>query len=663
MGHPDGSVERFTYDAVGNVATHTTRAGQVMTCTYNNRNLDTLCDWNDTTPDVAKTYDTKARVVTISNGLTAITKSYHVNGDLATETLDIGLINGTDPAPRTITYGSDSDGNRLQAVYPGGTGLIYRYSQRNQLSAIEEDGPPPLVSYTYDAAGNRITKSLENGTLTNYAYDNGGRLTSIDHIKAGVSFARFDYGYNTVNAAKYVKRDSARGDAFTYDGIDQVIGVQYDALTPDTTPSAPLRTESFAYDSAGNRQTATESGVTQAYSVDSSNRYIQVGSATIGSDANGNLTTGFAGYTYTYDAENRLKTSSGPGGVVILTYDGLNRCIARTVNGASTFCYFDDWNLIEERDGSGALLRKYVHGSVVDEVLSIVRADGASYYQQDRLGSTVKLTNGLGNVGESYTYDAYGVPTLRDTAGTVIVSSQAGNRFMFTGRERRSEMGLYDYRSRVYAPEIGRFVQSDPIGFGGGDSNLYRYVNNEPTNETDPDGRIAIGIPGFGPTSPGYSNNDFSKGFRMSYGSGTVRIFGRSSLSEAIAAIMAAREEGDCQIQIGGYSRGAIAALQIAKALKRKGINVDTLLLIDPITVTGFLSGGKIKIPTNVRSGLNVYQTGQRMGITDFPGAPAGPGNVTNFHMPENWPLRGGVVVRHETLPILTWRHMYGLKL
>ena len=336
MGYPDGSVERFTYDAVGNVATNTTRAGQVMTCSYNNRNLDTLCNWNDTTPDVAKTFDAKGRVVTISNGLSVITKSYHVNGDLATETLDIGLINGTDPAPRIITYGSDSDGNRFQAVYPGGTGLIYRYNQRNQLSAIEEDGPPPLVSYTYDAAGNRITKSLENGTLTNYAYDNGGRLTSIDHIKAGVSFARFDYGYNTVNAAMYVKRDSARGDAYAYDSTDQLTGVQYDALNVDTTPASPVRTGGFAYDAAGNRQTATTNGAVETYSVNSSNRYLQIGAATMGYDANGNLTSGVGGYTYGYDAQSRLKTSSGPGGTSTLTYDGLNRCIARTTNGVTT---------------------------------------------------------------------------------------------------------------------------------------------------------------------------------------------------------------------------------------------------------------------------------------------------------------------------------------
>lgn len=148
--------------------------------------------------------------------------------------MDTGVINGKRLNQRPITYGSDSDGNRFQAVYPGRIGLIYRHNQRNQVSAIEEDGPPPLVSYTYDASGNRISKSLENGTLTNYAYDNGGRLTSIDHLKAGVSFARFDYGYNMVNAARYVKRDSGRGDAYAYDSIDQLTGVQYDALNVDT---------------------------------------------------------------------------------------------------------------------------------------------------------------------------------------------------------------------------------------------------------------------------------------------------------------------------------------------------------------------------------------------------------------------------------------------
>jgi RHS repeat-associated protein len=48
-----------------------------------------------------------------------------------------------------------------------------------------------------------------------------------------------------------------------------------------------------------------------------------------------------------------------------------------------------------------------------------------------------------------------------------------------------AELGLYNYRAREYDPGAGRFLGEDPIGFGAGDANLYRYTGNGPTNATD----------------------------------------------------------------------------------------------------------------------------------------------------------------------------------
>src|SRR5439155_26072284 len=62
----------------------------------------------------------------------------------------------------------------------------------------------------------------------------------------------------------------------------------------------------------------------------------------------------------------------------------------------------------------------------------------------------------------------------------------SGDRFKFTSREWDSEIGLYDDRGRYLAPNIGRFPSEDPIGFSGGDLDLYRYVDNSPTDRTDP---------------------------------------------------------------------------------------------------------------------------------------------------------------------------------
>jgi RHS repeat-associated protein len=72
-------------------------------------------------------------------------------------------------------------------------------------------------------------------------------------------------------------------------------------------------------------------------------------------------------------------------------------------------------------------------------------------------------------------------------------ASAWGNRFLFTGREYLSELKLYDYRNRMYQPELGRFLQPDPKEFGAGDYNLYRYCHNDPINKTDPFGLVPPG--------------------------------------------------------------------------------------------------------------------------------------------------------------------------
>jgi len=127
----------------------------------------------------------------------------------------------------------------------------------------------------------------------------------------------------------------------------------------------------------------------------------------------------------------------------------------------------------------------------VDELLL-----DAFYFHHDGLGSTVALTDSTGNVVESYTYDVYGQPMFWDSYFNPQPSSLQSTRFLYAGREYLAELGLYDYRNRVYSPTLGRFLQTDPLRFDAGDANLYRYCANNPVNYRDPNGEwvhIAIG--------------------------------------------------------------------------------------------------------------------------------------------------------------------------
>lgn len=188
----------------------------------------------------------------------------------------------------------------------------------------------------------------------------------------------------------------------------------------------------------------------------------------------------------------------------------------RTVNGAARIFTYDGWKPILEWDQWGNWLAWNIYGAGPDEILARTDATyGAMIYKQDRLGNVVALLNANGNVVEKYFYEAFGKPTVTDYwGGNARNASWYGNRFMFTGREWIPELGIYDYRNRMYHPGIGRFLQTDPVGlqtqgakltpeqkalFYGGQApeafastelNLYRYSGDDPVNKSDPLGLV-----------------------------------------------------------------------------------------------------------------------------------------------------------------------------
>jgi pimeloyl-ACP methyl ester carboxylesterase len=153
---------------------------------------------------------------------------------------------------------------------------------------------------------------------------------------------------------------------------------------------------------------------------------------------------------------------------------------------------------------------------------------------------------------------------------------------------------------------------------------LYRYVANNPINWVDPTGLITIAIPGFGPQNRG-SNADFLNRVGNMHPDTVPSGRHQRDQQRALDAIKDALAKDPCEkVNIYGYSRGGVGALELAEKLNQAGIPVDNLVLIDPVTVTG--NGGGLNVPGNVRNAESHYQGDGRpwnpFRPTDFPGTP-----------------------------------------
>ena len=165
---------------------------------------------------------------------------------------------------------------------------------------------------------------------------------------------------------------------------------------------------------------------------------------------------------------------------VTFKYDPFGRRIEKITSSTTSVYAYDRDNLIEETNGSGAVVARYTQTQEIDEPLAMLRGATTSYYEADSLGSITSLSSAAGALAQTYTFDSFG--KLTASSGSLV------NPFQYTGRESDSETGLYFYRARYYDQSTGRFLSEDTARFSES-TNFYPYVGSNPLTYKDPFGQ------------------------------------------------------------------------------------------------------------------------------------------------------------------------------
>jgi RHS repeat-associated protein len=539
---PDTGATTATYDAAGNLLTRRDARNKTTTYSYDALNRLTLADY-PTGVDTAYEYDggtagapnAKGRLTKITDESGTTTYAYDGHGRIAgkTQTWSSG---GTTPTIRafTVAYGwgqtGAANGKPETLTYPSGARLNIAYDATGRISGlsvnpVNTNGSgtsttvlplisgigysahhipitwnwPNAVAYsrTVDEHGRLKTYPLghptgagnSQGTLRTVAYDEAGRIT----------------GYSHANSAG---PQTALDQSFDHDGLDRL-----------TQASQGATSYGYGWDASGNRTNQTASGTPYTHTVSAtSNRLTTVQTAGTSGTVSNAITYDAAGnilsngkYTAAYSDRGRLKSVTVPNGTGTATisylYNGLEQRIRKSgvsaivPTGAAYYVYDEQGQLLGEYNASGVPIYEVVW--LGEQPVGVIK--------QTRTGSGATL-NVATRLDAIYA-DHLNTPRViaRTTDQRIVWRWDATEPFGVTAaNENPNGAGAYPFNLRLpgqvfdketvqhynhhrdYEAWTGRYVQSDPIGLGGG-INTYAYVYGSPLDYYDPTGLAAAG--------------------------------------------------------------------------------------------------------------------------------------------------------------------------
>jgi len=422
------------------------------------------------------TYLCGSKVDTITKGAEAI--SYGYDGSLVTAENLSGTLN------EFLTYGYNSDFNDTSFTYAGGT-VLYTYDNDGLLTGVG--------NFTISRnSGNGLPESVAGGALGLSRTFNGYGEVEAQDFSVG-SLGVNSWSLSRDNTGRIVaKTETVEGVTsnylYTYDSMGRLL----------TTTKDGNLVEEYHYDSVGTRtyeMNSLRGIVGRTFTYDDEDHLLTVEDATYQCDLDGYLTTKTVGTeapyevtSYVYSSRGELLSLTLPDGTAIeYVHDPLGRRIAKKVNGVITEKYL--WQgltrLLAVYDVADNLIMRFLYADSRMPV-AVEKGSAVYYLSYDQVGSLRAVADSSGNVVKRIDYDLFG-NVITDTNTSFNIP------FGFAGGLHDQDTGLVRFGFRDYDPDTGRWTAKDPIGFSGGDIDLYGYCLNDPVNWVDPYGFSAAG--------------------------------------------------------------------------------------------------------------------------------------------------------------------------